>query len=65
MSTLGSRQRMEIEKARRLSGLRKVTSGTIVCLRCDKKFKSNDVRLNKICYNCKRGWAWENGDNDG
>ncbi len=53
-----------IRKVRRAAGLPPLhgREGERDCLRCDKKFKSLDVRKFRICDRCKRTSTWRNGD---
>ena len=43
----------DLSRMRSAEGLREVKTGKRPCLKCDNIFLSKDLRLNKICNNCK------------
>lgn len=43
-----------IEMMRKRYKLQPITTGTRVCLTCDKKFFSHDLVNQKCCSNCRR-----------
>lgn len=42
----------QVQDLRKISGLPKYKPGKVSCLKCDKEFKSWDVRLKRICGSC-------------
>jgi formylmethanofuran dehydrogenase subunit E len=46
-------EKMSIKRVRASTGLHELKEGVIRCLRCDEKFKSSDVRSNRLCEDCK------------
>ena len=43
-----------INKARKDCGMELITVGKIKCLCCEKLFLSKNVKVNRMCYDCKR-----------
>jgi len=49
----------EIDRVREREGLHVIVKGKRRCLRCDKKFMSEDIKTNRICNNCSSlGARW-------
>lgn len=43
----------QIIDLRTSSGLYVLKTGLRLCLKCDREFMSSDLRLNRMCNNCK------------
>ena len=48
------KEQAEIDQLRKQFGLPPIKSGKRHCLKCDKKFKSQDLTREKCCENCRR-----------
>lgn len=43
-----------INKTRKDLGMDLITIGKTKCLYCDKSFMSKNVKVNRLCYDCRR-----------
>ena len=63
---IGCRKKQDIETMlfRKKVGLEDIYSGERECLKCEKMFKSKNVKKNRICKACKRNTEDANFDRD-
>jgi len=48
------KEQKQINKARALCGLPELKNKTKTCLRCDRKFVTNDSKNQHTCFNCRQ-----------
>jgi hypothetical protein len=54
-NALGNEQaEIDITAIRKQFGLRKILTGMRKCLKCERFFKSDDLKTNRICYSCNQ-----------
>ncbi len=52
LEKLGKKDKEEIAQLRKMFGLEPIVPGYVICLKCGRKFKSKDIKKNKICVPC-------------
>jgi hypothetical protein len=48
------KEKMYISHLRKMTGLRKIKTGKVECLSCERKFQSPNIVNNRICPRCRK-----------
>jgi Zn finger protein HypA/HybF involved in hydrogenase expression len=60
-----TREKEETAELRRYHGLAEIIDGKVECMRCEKSFMSKNVKINRVCSDCKNSeFFWEDHNKD-